>query len=111
MNAQRELLDVGATSAGLELCEPGQNGNVMFLTYARLCAPGWLHTVVSWLGGRDADGLIVFDEDHHAKNLAFGKGTLYAKTVRELQDACPNSPVLYYSATACTDVSQMAYMP
>eukprot|EP00927_Polykrikos_kofoidii_P028669 TRINITY_DN24972_c0_g1_i1.p1 TRINITY_DN24972_c0_g1~~TRINITY_DN24972_c0_g1_i1.p1 ORF type:complete len:1926 (-),score=365.63 TRINITY_DN24972_c0_g1_i1:168-5105(-) len=117
-DAQRDLTDTGATSAGLSLCQPGEAGeataSVMFVTYARLRVANHVRKIVDWLGGRQADGLIVFDEAHRAKNVVVGRdgggGSIQGRMVGHLQRSCPGAAVLYSSATACTDVSQMAYM-
>lgn len=110
-DAARDLSDLGADKAGLSLGELN-NGtvssevNVLFATYARLRQAGATDHITDWLGGPSADGLLVFDEAHRAKN----SGTQQGKMVEQLQCCCPGAAVLYVSATASTDVSQMAYM-
>lgn len=73
-----------------------------------------LGQLVSWLGGKDASGLICFDEVHKAKNLFPDKEeTASTKTglfVDLLQTECPKAPVLYVSATAATEVEHLGYM-
>mmetsp|Transcript_36127 Transcript_36127/g.65502 ORF Transcript_36127/g.65502 Transcript_36127/m.65502 type:complete len:1086 (+) Transcript_36127:39-3296(+) len=122
-DAERDLSDIGAEALGLRLfesidkaenCDPSSAGNVLFITYAKLRNEKNAQDVVAWLGGHLAEGLIVFDEAHSAKNFVSGKSgasTLQGRMVNYVQTACPMAPVLYASATACTEVNQMAYMP
>ncbi|CAE8596155.1 unnamed protein product [Polarella glacialis] len=86
----------------------------MFTTYAMLRKLETAKYIANWLGGDLAEGLIVFDEAHSAKNFVNsreGTSTMQGKMVDYLQQTCPKAPVLYASATACTEVSEMVYMP
>jgi len=73
-----------------------------------------LGQLVSWLGGGEAKGIIAFDEVHKAKNLVPDKNdaasTKTGLYVELLQQYCPQSPVLYVSATAATEVQHLGYM-
>ncbi|CAN0386447.1 unnamed protein product, partial [Ectocarpus fasciculatus] len=71
-----------------------------------------------WLGGRDAEGCIVFDEAHKARQTAGNaahayrkyKATVTGKKVKEIQDLCPAARVVYCSATPCSEPMNMGYM-
>lgn len=71
--------------------------------------------LVDWLG-EDFDGVIVFDESHNMGNAVDMKGSRgtrqasqKAKAGMELQDRLPNARVIYMSATAATEVANLAY--
>lgn len=71
--------------------------------------------LVDWLGA-DFDGVIVFDESHNMGNAVDTKGgrgtkqaSQKAKAGMELQDRLPNARVIYMSATAATEVANLAY--
>ena len=53
-----------------------------------------------------------FPQAHRAKNLASsgGKGTKTGDMVLHIQKALPNARVMYVSATAAADVSDLGYM-
>ncbi|MBP3554450.1 MAG: strawberry notch family protein [Clostridia bacterium] len=74
-----------------------------------------LEQIVEWLG-EDFDGVIAFDEAHNMGNLfgkrgKFGKskGSEKAKAGVELQRRLPNARIVYVSATAATEVENLAY--
>ena len=74
-----------------------------------------LDQIVEWLG-EDFDGVIAFDEAHNMGNLfgkkgKFGKskGSEKAKAGVELQRRLPNARIVYVSATAATEVDNLAY--
>lgn len=74
-----------------------------------------LEQIVEWLG-KDFDGVIAFDEAHNMGNLfgksgKFGKskGSEKAKAGVELQRLLPNARIVYVSATAATEVENLAY--
>lgn len=74
-----------------------------------------LDQVVDWLGD-DFDGAIVFDEAHIMRNAIDQKGSRGTKKASqvalaglELQRRLPNARVVYMSATAATEVSNLAY--
>ncbi|CAE8626589.1 unnamed protein product, partial [Polarella glacialis] len=125
-DAERDLADLGADAQGLHIRELSElrnakasdpeasAANVMFTTYAMLRKLETAKYIANWLGGDLAEGLIVFDEAHSAKNFVNsreGTSTMQGKMVDYLQQTCPKAPVLYASATACTEVSEMGYMP
>ena len=71
-------------------------------------------------GGAQAEGCILFDESHKAKNLApeknekgkptTKKSSKMALTCQKLQADCPRSRVVYCSATGASSLQNMAYM-
>ena len=74
-----------------------------------------LDQIVEWLG-KDYDGVIAFDEAHNMGNLfgkkgKFGKskGSEKARAGVELQRRLPNARIVYVSATAATEVDNLAY--
>ena len=74
-----------------------------------------LEQIVEWLG-EDFDGVIAFDEAHNMGNLfgkkgKFGKskGSEKARAGVELQRRLPNARIVYVSATAATEVDNLAY--
>jgi hypothetical protein len=102
---------------------------VLFVTYSLLVSNGpvdvngqirhgsRLDQVHQWLradGGDDAPPpIIIFDECHKAKNLVGGKGkkgSKAAQAVVALQQQLPSARVLYASATASSDLKDLAYM-
>lgn len=71
--------------------------------------------IVEWLG-EDFDGVIAFDESHNMKNSEEIKGkrgiTKASKTALEgvrLQKLLPKARIIYFSATAATDVHHFGY--
>ena len=91
---------------------------ILFTTYGKLKEEkggSRLDQIVDWLG-EDFDGVVAFDEAHFMGNLygkkgKFGKssGSLTAKAGVELQRRLPNARILYVSATAATEVDNLAY--
>ena len=91
---------------------------ILFSTYDTLKSEkggNRLEQIVSWLG-EDFDGVIAFDEAHAMGNLfgkksKFGKskGSLVAQAGVELQRRLPNARIVYVSATAATEVDNLAY--
>lgn len=72
-----------------------------------------IQQVVEWLG-KDFDGVIAFDECHKINNLGETQGgwgkieqSKSAVVASKLAQALPNARVLYVSATAATDPSQL----
>ncbi|CAO2826033.1 unnamed protein product [Amaranthus hypochondriacus] len=128
-DARRDLDDVGATIievhplnklpyGKLDSKSVGIREGVVFLTYSSLIASSEkgksrLNQLVQWCGGRDFDGLVVFDECHKAKNLvpeAGGQPTRTGEAVLELQDKLPDARVVYCSATGASEPRNMGYM-
>jgi predicted RNA methylase len=94
---------------------------VMFTTYntlARQAKDGGksrIDQIVEWVG-KDFDGTIIFDEAHLAGNAIPIKGkrgtskpSQTALAVVDLQNELPNARVVYASATAATEVYNLAY--
>ena len=91
---------------------------ILFTSYGKLKMEkggNRLDQIVQWLG-KDFDGVIAFDEAHFMGNLygkkgKFGKakGSLTAKAGVELQRQLPNARIVYVSATAATEVDNLAY--
>lgn len=91
---------------------------ILFSTYDTLKSEkggNRLEQIVEWLG-KDFDGVIAFDEAHAMGNLfgrksKFGKskGSLVAQAGVELQRRLPNARIVYVSATAATEVDNLAY--
>ena len=91
VDAERDLRDIGAGDAikvynitklplsakGLDAGKHGIKSGVIFSTYAALTSGGKdgskhvtrLEQIVKWLGGDGAEGCLLFDEAHKAKNL------------------------------------------
>jgi hypothetical protein len=91
---------------------------VVFCTYQSLIAKSKkgrrrIDQLTDWLG---AEGLLVFDEGHRAKNFFAderrGGGTQTGAAVVEIQDPekFPDYRIVYSSATAATDVKHLGYM-
>lgn len=90
---------------------------IIFCTYQSLIAKSKkgrrrIDQLTNWLG---AEGLLIFDEGHRAKNFFADerrKGTQTGEAVVEIQDLekFPNYRVVYSSATAATEVRHLAYM-
>ncbi len=115
-------------SKGLGMSKGDKEG-IMFSTYSTLIsstrgafeggsssvsskAQSRLQQIVDWCGGHEFEGLLVFDEAHKAKNHDVAKeenSTKVARAVIAIQDAMPRARVLYASASAVTEVSQLAY--
>ena len=142
VDAQRDLNDIGATS----IADKTQNitklpassriamkEGVIYSTYSALVQDRRLKQMVDWLGKEDAQGCILFDESHKAKNLfpdaeaqaatddqaaarrprrrgAAKKSTKMARAVQRLQDECPSARVVYCSATGACSIGNMGYM-
>ena len=155
VDAERDLRDIGATDVriinitktsyasrleaqkvdGLKFTE-----GVLFATYSALLGASGkkkrTQMIVEWLGGNGAQGCILFDEAHKAKNLhpeadekaekaaadlAAGrpvarkgkstkaKSTKMAKAVEEVQQLCPSARVVYCSATGAASIANLAY--
>ena len=92
---------------------------IVFCTYQSLIAKSKkgrhrIDQLTTWLG---AEGLLVFDEGHRAKNFfaderRAGGGTQTGAAVVEIQDLekFPDYRIVYSSATAATDVKHLGYM-
>ncbi len=114
---------------GLGMSKDDKEG-VMFTTYSTLVsstrgassegggsfssskAQSRLQQIVDWCGGPEFEGLLVFDEAHKAKNHDVSKeenSTQVSRAVIAIQDAMPRARVLYASASAVTEVHQLAY--
>lgn len=92
---------------------------IVFCTYQSLIAKSKkgrrrIDQLTEWLG---AEGLLIFDEGHRAKNFfaderRAGGGTQTGAAVVEIQDVekFPDYRVVYSSATSATDVKHLGYM-
>ena len=93
---------------------------VMFSTYSCLISGtakgdnSRFRQLVDWCGGKEFDGIMVFDECHKAKNLKPGKGeqagSKTARHVQKIQRAMPKARVVYVSATGASELTHMSYM-
>ena len=128
-DAERDLRDVGCYLKVINGCqELDREGKrafglpkdfregVLFLTYATLVSRNQrgsrLEQILEWFGGADADGCVLLDECHKAKNFDAGAetGSKVAACVIELQRRCPDARVVYCSATGISEIGNMAYM-
>ena len=99
---------------------------VLFTTYSQL-RHQWkkgrerFNQAIKWIGDKDFDGVIVFDEAHQLKNAVAGdfggEGTIAAEGGSDqgemgitLQREFPKAKVVYVSATGATVARNMAYM-
>jgi hypothetical protein len=137
-DAQRDYGDVGGNAESifsLSSIKPGQEieqeDGILFTTYntlrmgtaqvspgvltAKKGVPTRLDQIVAWLG-EDFDGVIAFDESHNMGNAIGMKGkrgvsrpSARALAGLELQRRLPKARVVYVSATAATEVHNLAY--
>mmetsp|Transcript_37967 Transcript_37967/g.61745 ORF Transcript_37967/g.61745 Transcript_37967/m.61745 type:complete len:1109 (+) Transcript_37967:282-3608(+) len=127
-DARRDLRDLGCTvhvhdgcgtldklNKGLGMTKSGKSG-VLFSTYSTLVSSkgkiARYQQIVDWVGGKDFEGCLVFDECHKAKNFSEkeSSGSRVAKFVIELQRELPNARCVYVSATGVTNIGNLAYM-
>jgi len=123
-SARRDLTDLGLENIPLaRINDYPPAGDitlprgVIFSSYSSLIAAAKTgekrtHQIQRWLG---ANGVVIFDEAHKAKNAlagGYGEPTLTGQAVIDLQDPerNPDYRVIYSSATGATDVRNMAYM-
>jgi len=125
-DAQRDWADIGGnkddvfsfskTKLGEKIT---QDSGILFSSYDTLATEkadkNRLQQIVDWLG-KDFDGVIAFDEAHNMGNLlgkqgSRGKTKPAAKALAgaKLQEMLPNARVVYVSATAATDVNELAF--
>ncbi|ACO64342.1 predicted protein [Micromonas commoda] len=128
-DAERDLRDLGCYLKVINGCqELDREGKrafglpkdfregVLFLTYATLVSRNQrgsrLEQILEWFGGEHADGCVLLDECHKAKNFDAGAetGSKVAACVIELQRRCPDARVVYCSATGISEIGNMAYM-
>eukprot|EP00392_Amoebophrya_sp_AT5.2_P013453 g13576.t1 len=81
---------------------------VLFLSYHKIArGSDDVSILKTWF--RKQEGVLAFDEAHRAKNLQ--KNTATGREVRNWQtEYAPNARVIYASATAATELSNLAYM-
>lgn len=114
-----QIADLGATKADGTV--PASSDGVLFATYSTIGKGAGegkksrIEQIVEWVGP-DFDGTIVFDEAHLAGNAVSVKGprgqtkpSQAALSVIDLQTLLPNARVVYASATAATEVHNLAY--
>jgi len=100
---------------------PKDTNGVMFATYSTIGRSpkpeqkSRIEQIIEW-AGPNFDGTITFDEAHLAGNALSVKGkrgttkpSATALAVIDLQNALPNARVVYASATAATEVANLAY--
>jgi len=127
-DAERDLGDLGSTMKVINSCQEldretrafglskDYKEGVLFTTYSTLVSKtqkkNRLDQIIDWFGGADADGVIVFDECHKAKNFSASSesGSKVATAVIALQDRCPKARVVYASATGISEVGHMSYL-
>lgn len=111
-----EVLNHSKTKLGASIAA---DSGILFTTYPMLRSSKnnvtRLDQIVSWLG-EDFDGVIAFDEAHNMGNLygrkskmGKSKGSEMAKAGVELQRRLPKARIVYVSATAATEVDNLAY--
>ena len=127
-DAERDLGDLGCTIKVINSCpeidretrafglsKDYQEG-VLFTTYSTLVSKtqkkNRLEQIIEWFGGENADGVVIFDECHKAKNFsaAADTGSKVASAVITFQDRCPLARVVYASATGISEVGNMTYL-
>jgi hypothetical protein len=124
-SAQRDLDHVGSSHIPLaKISNYPADGDitleegVIFCPYASLISESKkngrkrIDQIRDWLG---ADGVLVFDEGHRAKNFFVGgrgEPTQTGQAVVDLQDpgSHPDYRIVYSSATGATEVRHMGYM-
>ena len=125
-DAERDLRDIGASKLPLyslpSLTYPKVlefDKGVLFCTYTCLISSrvmkdgvraSRIDQLVEWCGGKEFDGVVVFDECHKAKNLTEAASSQTAKHVLAVQQRMPDARVIYVSATGASELHQMAYM-
>ena len=127
-DAERDLGDLGSTIKVINSCpeldretravglsKDYQEG-VLFTTYSTLVSKtqkkNRLDQIIDWFGGEDAEGVVVFDECHKAKNFSASAetGSKVAAAVIAFQERCPKARVVYASATGISEVGHMTYL-
>jgi len=124
----KEIFDLSRTKAGGDV--KGAEG-ILFTTYDTLKSGERVQSedgsgkkklgktrvdqIVEWLG-EDFDGVIVFDESHNLGNSVETRGNRGKKKAAQkalagvaLQMRLPKARIAYFSATAATEVSNLAY--
>lgn len=100
-------------TVGAPFCVQLEEG-VLFVTYSALARrSSRLDQVVEWCGGRDFEGLLVFDEIHRAKNLipvGGARASLAGLKTMLLQLRLPSARVVYCSATGATEAHHFGPM-
>ena len=124
LDSRRDLDDIGAQEIrpielrNLPYGPIKDKTGLLFCTYSSLISKSAklkmsrLDQIVSWLGGVDFNGCLMFDECHKAKNI-FQNEKNSSKTglaVIEIQRMLPNARIIYCSATGISEPSNMAYM-
>ncbi|XP_065178274.1 uncharacterized protein LOC135808951 [Sycon ciliatum] len=138
LDAQRDVTDLGCYLKVISGCQqldketrafglPSDfKEGIVFSTYATLVssvAKGSsalnskqqtrLEQLISWCGGKDFEGCLIFDECHKAKYYTPDNekaSTKVAVAVASIQRLLPRARVVYCSATGITDVKDMAFM-
>lgn len=113
-----KLFNLGNIKAGTKVTV---NDGIMYLTYGKLRSASKktgqrsVDQIIEWVG-TDFDGVLVFDEAHHMGNAIAVRGqrgtrkpSETALIGAELRKKLPNARVVYVSATAATEVINLAY--
>ena len=101
--AARDIDIVAGDNAAVRM---QQDGALLLCTYGTLRDPAACATIVERLRAADKGGTIVFDEAH----AAISERSAVGKAVRTLQRQAPEAGVVYSTATAASQVSQLGYM-
>jgi len=127
-DAKRDLRDLGLAEYARKKCHLLGSTNInkfedgmIFATYSTLIrhqgGTSRLQQLVDWCGSQDFDGLLMFDECHKAKNISLdhngnvtNKSSQTAEAILKLQESLPRARVVYCSATAASEGSNMAFM-
>lgn len=115
---KKKLFNLSTIKAGTKI--PMSEG-VMYVTYGKLTSRSKktnqrsIDQIVEWVG-EDFDGVLVFDEAHKMGNAIAMRGARGTKKPSEtamigaeLRRRLPQARVLYVSATAATEVTNLAY--
>ncbi len=121
---EKQVFDLGKVKSGEAV---DAKRGIMFVTYGTLKQPASataikagnnksrVDQIVDWLG-EDFDGVIAFDEAHKMANaMDSGTGRQKRKASQvalagsDLQKRLPKARIVYVSATAATEVSNLAY--
>ena len=113
-----KVFNLGNIKAGTPITA---NDGIMYLTYGKLRSTSkktkqrTVDQIIAWVG-EDFDGVLVFDEAHHMGNAIAVRGqrgtrrpSETALIGAELRKKLPNARVVYVSATAATEVINLAY--
>lgn len=125
-DARRDWKDIGGNPADIvDIREISSSGaippfsGIIFATYASLRSESEfgsrLRQLIDWFGPAE-DGVIAFDEAQNLRNTRTKKDTGWSNQISkqgeaaaELQNATPNSRVVYASATSASDITSLGF--